>query len=347
MECASVLAGPSVGLFLAELGAEVVKIENKPTNGDVTRRWKLPSEDPNAPFSAYYACVNQGKTTLLLDLSTSEDRAIAMEYIAEADIFIGNFREESARKLGLDYASLKAQYPRLIYAQLNGFGKDDPRPAFDVVLQAEAGFLYLTGEQGRAPVKMPVALIDLLAAHQLKEGILLALMNREKTGNGCLVETSLLESAIASLANQATNWLMGGVIPQRIGTQHPNIAPYGDLFHCADGKEVVLAVGTERQFHALSKLLNHPEWAADLKFSTNAARVQHREHLNTEIREALVQVPSDLFIEQCNAHDVPVGRVRTMNEVFEQENAQKMVVDWTLPDGTSAKSVRSIAFRLS
>ena len=338
LELASVLAGPSVGMFFAELGARVVKVENARTGGDVTRNWKLPREDPTATDSAYYLSVNYGKETHLLDLTQPTDRARVLAWVDAADVVVSNFREQSARRLGLDAAACRARNPRLVYAQLYGFGRDDPRPAFDVVLQAEAGFLHLTGHPGAPPAKMPVALIDLLAAHQLKEGILLALWQRERTGRGATVSTSLLAAALASLANQATNWTIARTVPQRLGTRHPNIAPYGDLFACADGRSVVLAVGTERHFERLCGLLERPELTQDPRFATNAARVRHRDALNDLLTPAFLALPSDLFLERCAKLGIPAGRIRDMREVFEQPAAAELL----LPTG----AVRSVAFRL-
>ena len=184
VELASVLAGPAVGLFFAELGARVIKIENPVTKGDVTRAWKAPTEDKQKSDSAYYHSVNAGKEVHFLNLKTEEDRQQAYHLIEQADVVIVNYRVGAAQKLGMDYEYLNQLNPRLIYAELTGFGANDRRPAFDVVLQAETGFLYLTGEPDRPPVRMPVALIDILAAHQLKEGILVALLQRAQTGKG-------------------------------------------------------------------------------------------------------------------------------------------------------------------
>ena len=338
LELASVLAGPSVGMFFAELGARVIKVENARTGGDVTRNWKLPSEtDPEAE-SAYYQSVNYGKEVHFLDLTDSTDRARVLAWVDEADVVISNFRETSARRLGLDAATCRVRNPRMIYAQLYGFGKDDPRPAFDVVLQAEAGFLHLTGHPGAPPAKMPVALIDLLAAHQLKEGILLALWQRERTGRGATVSTSLLAAALASLANQATNWTIAGTVPQRMGTRHPNIAPYGDLFVCADGKSVVLAVGTERHFVRLCELLDLRNLPKDERFASNAARVRHRDALNELLTPAFQTITSDDFLTRCAELGIPAGRIRDMREVFEQPAAAGML----LPGGV----VRSVAFNI-
>jgi len=258
VELANILAGPSVGMFFAELGAEVIKVENKATKGDITRSWRLPSEPTNNDYSAYYCSVNWGKEVLMLDLKAETDLKQLYDLIAEADIVITNFKTSSAHKIGIAPNQLRQINSNLIIAHLSGFLNSD-RPAFDIVLQAETGFLYMNGEGERPPVKMPVALIDVLAAHQLKEAILLALLHRAKTGEGKTVSVSLYEAAISSLANQATNWLMADFIPQRMGTQHPNIAPYGDMFYTKDGKMLVLAVGTERQFEGLCKTLNLAE----------------------------------------------------------------------------------------
>jgi crotonobetainyl-CoA:carnitine CoA-transferase CaiB-like acyl-CoA transferase len=344
IELASVLAGPAVGMFFAELGAEVIKIENATTKGDVTRKWKLPTENPNASQSAYYSSVNWQKQVIFADLTTEIDQIKIQNLIKTADIVISNFNKKSAQKLQMDYETLKAMNPKLIFAQLTAFGENDDTPAFDVVLQAEAGFLYMTGEPNREPVKMPVALIDLLAAHQLKEGVLVALLQRERTGNGSYVTVSLVESAIASLANQATNWLMGNHIPQPMGTMHPNIAPYGDVFYTSDDKPIVLAVGTERQFRNLCDVLNLTELIKNENFATNSARVQNRETLKTVLAKAIKKYKRTDILNQLKSQKVPVGSIRNMEEVFELEAAKRMILRETLADGTVTERVRTVVF---
>ena len=347
VELASVLAGPAVGLFFAELGAEVTKIENAATGGDVTRRWKAPTEAAAKTDSAYYQSVNFGKRTLLVDLKDETARAQVYGLIAAADVVIVNYRPGGAAKLGMDYPILAAHYPRLIYAELTGFGDADDRPAFDVVLQAETGFLYLTGEADRPPVKMPVALIDLLAAHQLKEGVLLALLQREHTGRGAKVSTSLYDTALASLANQATNWLIAGYAPQRMGTQHPNIAPYGDIFQTADGAELVLAIGVEQQFQHLCTFLSLPELGQDERFSTNAQRVKNRATLIPLLQERIGRYTSRTgLLEQLQAHGIPAGAIRDLPDVFAQPAAQSMLVSSHDEAGEPITCVRSVAFRV-
>ncbi len=340
IELAGVLAGPAVGMFFAELGATVVKIENKTTGGDATRRWRVPEEDPQAAVSAYYCSVNWHKQVLMLDLQNTEGQQIAHNLIREADIVISNFKQSAAQRMRMDYAFLKTLNPKLIFGQITGFGGDDDTPAFDVVLQAEAGFLYMTGEPGRAPVKMPVALIDLLAAHQLKEGLLISLLHLYRTGKGSCITVSLFESAVASLANQATNWLMAGHIPQPMGTQHPNIAPYGDMLDTKDCKPIVLAVGTERQFENLCKTLKiNP--AAD--FFNNAYRVKHRAALLELLQPVFLQYNRDDLLALLRDAGVPAAAIRAMPEVFEHPLAQNMILEEILPDGQLTKRVKTVA----
>lgn len=347
VELASVLAGPAVGVFFAELGATVIKIENKTTGGDVTRFWKTANEDPAAAYSAYYCSINWGKQALLLDLQNEADQAIVHDLVAQADIVISNFRKHAAEKMRMDYDFLKKLNPRLIFGQISGFGEDDDTPAFDVVLQAEAGFLYMTGEPARNPVKMPVALIDILTAHQLKEAILIALLNRQSSGKGAYVAASLFESAVASLANQATNWLMAGHVPQRMGTQHPNIAPYGDIFDTKDDSQVVVAVGTERQFQQLCKVLNLNTLPDDARFANNASRVQHRKALVAALQPAFIQFDRDALLQAFRTEGVPAAAIRSMPEVFDLPLAQKMILEANLPGGQTSRCVRTVAFRSS
>lgn len=344
VELASVLAGPAVGLFFAELGAEVVKVENARTGGDVTRRWKLPTEPAHAAVSAYYCSVNYKKNVRMLDLSDPEGQTEVKALIAGADIVVSNFKRASACRLGMDYATLSAQHPGLIYAQLDAFGEEEPLPAFDVVLQAEAGFLYMNGEPGRDPVKMPVALIDILAAHQLKEAVLLALLHRYRTGKGSFVSTSLLDAAVASLANQATNWLMEGHIPQPMGTQHPNIAPYGDIFYAADDKPLVIAAGTEAQFVQLCQCLGLPGLPQEDRFGDNKSRVEHRGLLCDYLRPAFRKADRSAWLKKLGEAGVPVGSIRSMDEVFQRKRARELVLEELLPDGRMSRRVATTAF---
>jgi crotonobetainyl-CoA:carnitine CoA-transferase CaiB-like acyl-CoA transferase len=347
IELASVLAGPAVGMFFSELGAEVIKIENKSTGGDVTRKWKLPTEDKSVSHSSYYCSVNWQKRVLFKNLNDKPDQTEVLELIKNADIIISNFKPASAKKMGMDYKSVRSINNQIIYAELTSYGKQDETPAFDIVMQAEAGFLYMCGEPDQNPVRMPVALIDVLAAHQLKEGILLALLKKMRTGEGSFVTTSLLESAVASLANQATNWLMGDTIPQRMGSQHPNIAPYGDIFLTKDNLPIVLAVGTEKQFQLLCEVLKVEFLKNDNRFNINTLRVKNRTTLAKELAKAILLFDRKPLLDLLKKDGIPAGSIRNMKEVFEMEQAKEMILEETLEDGSETKRVKTVAFTVS
>ncbi len=345
VELASVLAGPAVGMFFSELGARVIKVENARTGGDVTRRWHTPGQDATLSDSPYYHSINYGKEVHLLDLTTASAREQVYAWVAEADIVVSNFRPEAAGKLGMDYAALRHHRANLIYAELSGYGPTDDRPAFDIVLQAETGFLHMTGHAGQAPARMPVALIDLLAAHQLKEGILAALWNRERTGAGACLHVSLYDAAVSSLANQAANWLMAGHAPERMGSQHPNIAPYGDLLRCADGQEVVLAVGSDQQFKDLCEVLALPKLADDARFATNAARVANRAALLQPLQEAVTAYDRPTLLRLLQSKVIPAGAILALPDVFAQPAARSLLLRQTLPDGRETVVVRTVVWQ--
>jgi crotonobetainyl-CoA:carnitine CoA-transferase CaiB-like acyl-CoA transferase len=327
------------------LGAQVLKIENSTTGGDMTRGWKLPVEPKETNHSAYFYSVNWHKKHVFMDLSQPEAQTAVHELVQTADVVISNFKPSSARKMRVDADTLCGLNSRLVFGQINAFADpEDESPAFDLVLQAEAGFLYMNGEPQRPPVKMPVALIDVLAAHQLKEAILIALLHRERSGRGAVVQTSLQESALASLVNQASNYLNAGHIPQPMGTQHPNIAPYGDAFATSDGQTVVLAVGTERQFERLCATLALPHVYADDRFASNGARVQHRAALAETLSEAIRTWETDALMTAFRQAGVPAARIRNMREVMELEAAQRMILEESYPDGTLSKRLKTNAF---
>ena len=347
IELANVLAGPAAGMFFAELGATVIKIENKSTNGDVTRSWKLPSENPKADSSAYFASVNWNKKSLFLDLKKESDKAVVLDLIKDADIVISNYKKGDDVKLGMDYRSLKAINPGLLYAHLSGFGEDSSRIAFDIVLQAETGFMFMNGTSESGPIKMPVALIDILAAHQLKEGILIAMINKMKTGKGSKVSVSLYDSAVTSLANQATNWLMGKEDPQPMGSLHPNIAPYGELFSTADDKLIVLAIGNDKQFEQLCLILKNESLLKNEKFHTNTARVKNRKELFEIIKPLIQQINCESLMNQFYKKDVPAGVIKSVKEVFVGANAKKLILKESTIKGEHTERVSSIAFKIS
>ena len=341
LELANILAGPITAMFFAELGARVIKVENPHTNGDATRQYKLPGEDPASDVSAYFACANWGKESVAIDTATAAGRGIVLDLAQRADIVIASFKPGDDVKLGLDPATLRALNPRLIYARISAYGNDDPRPGFDAILQAEAGFTYLNGESDGPPTKMPVALIDLLLAHQLKEGLLLALLKRERTGAGSLVSGSLLQAGIASLANQATNFLIGGVVPKRMGSEHPNIVPYGTVLTCSDGRELVIASGTERQYRALMTALELTTIGADARFVTGQLRVINRAALLAVLRPCAAAFTGEALAARLTQAKVPFGFVNDMAAVFAQPGAQQVLLTGRTPQGTVLRGVRS------
>jgi len=335
LELASVLAGPSVGQFFAELGASVIKVESLAGGGDVTRSWKLAGEQTD-DRSAYFTSVNWGKKSVAVDLSTPAGRLAVHKLASRCDLVIASYKPGDAEKLGVDYVSLAALNPALIYAQITGYGSANPRVGYDAVLQAETGYMFMNGEPGQASLKMPVALIDVLAAHHLKEGILLALLQRTRTGRGRLVEVSLVQAAVASLVNQATNWLVAQRLPQKQGSSHPNIAPYGDVFKTEDGQEVILAIGSDRQFSDLCAILDIAGLALEERFRTNRMRVENRLELNSVLQSRMGQYAAGALMSRLHDAKIPAGVIQSMDKVFAMPEAQTLLIE-----GGGLRGVRS------
>ncbi len=348
LELASVLAGPSVGQFFAELGAEVIKVENPKTGGDVTRSWKSAGETTD-DRSAYFCCCNWGKQSVALDLSKPADLETLKKMVPTMDVVIASYKPGDAEKLGVSYEQLKAINQQLIYGQITGYGSDDVRVGYDAVIQAESGFMDLNGAKDGPPTKMPVALIDVLAAHQLKEGLLLALLHRERTQQGGLVEVSLIQAALSSLANQATNWLVAKKLPTRQGSAHPNIAPYGDVFETKDHKQILLAVGSDRQFEDLMEVLGlSPDgsvrmkpWDLD-KFSTNQQRVKNRDELNRLLAGKIQEMNSSDLMAALLAKKIPGGLVQNVQEALAMPVAKEIMLE-----GDGLKGVRNFVGKMS
>jgi crotonobetainyl-CoA:carnitine CoA-transferase CaiB-like acyl-CoA transferase len=341
IELSTVLAGPAVGTFFAELGATVIKVENKQAGGDITRKWKLPSENGNR-VSAYFASVNYKKTYILADLLNADDKKAVLDLISHADIVLVNFKKGDDEKFGFTFRELAVLNPKLIYAHITGYGPDSEKTAFDAVLQAETGFMYMNGTIESGPLKMPVALIDILAAHQVKEAILLALLQRKETGKGAYVHCSLYEAAVSSLANQASNYLMTGAIGQPMGTLHPNIAPYGEILKTSDGKSLILAVGTDMQFKNLCDVLL-PGSSTDERFLTNTIRIRHRTELHALLCAAAIKMSAADIEKKFLEKGVPHGFINDVATVFENEMAKKMVLEETI-ENIHTKRVSTIAF---
>lgn len=343
VELASVLAGPAVGMFFSELGANVIKIENKLTNGDVTRKWKLPQEK-NETTSSYYHSINWNKKSLFLNLSKKEDLDIALSEIINADILISNFKKGSALKLNLDYQSIYKLNPEIIYASINAYGEESDQVGFDAMVQADSGWISMTGPKDGQACKMPVAIIDLMAAHQLKEGILIALIKKFKTGKGSKVTASLFESSIASLANQASGYLNTGHTPVRMGTMHPTIAPYGDLYTTKDKVELMIAVGTDRQFQVVADILEIDDHSIE-ELKRNQARVIQREKLNLLLQKAFYNFESDSILKAFRNKAIPIAIIKSLDEVFEHPLAKGMILE-DEDNGTLNRRVKTISFKI-
>lgn len=343
IDASSVLAGPSVATFLAELGADVIKVEH-PAYGDVTRSWKLPTEDKSSSVSAYFSSVNYNKEYIKLNLSAEEDHVEFMKLIDSADILIMNFKRSDYLKFQLDNSTLLSRNPRLIIGKINGYGEESDRVAYDLILQAESGFMSMNGQKDSPPTKMPVAFIDVLAAHHLKEAILLALYEREKTNKGKSVSASLYEAAISSLSNQASNYLMSGNIPQRIGSLHPNIAPYGELFGTKDGATMTFAIGSDKHFEKLCRVLKLSHLPASDKFNSNQMRIANRQELQKIIEEKTIQLNSGSLLSELEVLNVPAGKVRNLKEVFEDEKAKALILEEEI-EGIKTKRIRSKIFK--
>lgn len=343
IDLSTVLAGPSVGTFFAELGADVIKLEH-PKFGDVTRTWKLPKEDSNSNISAYFSSINYKKKYGKIDLKSDSDRDKLLSLIKESDIILSNFKNGDAEKFGISDELLLKLNPKIIIGKINGYGEDSDRVAYDLILQAETGFMSMNGTPESGPVKMPVALVDVLAAHHLKEGILLALYEREKMGIGKVVSVSLYEAAVSSLVNQASNYLMSGHIPQRIGSTHPNIAPYGELFETKDGATITFAIGSDTHFKKLCETLNLAQLVNDSKFKSNQVRVINRVELAKSLTQKIKNLISTDLLLELELLNVPAGKVKNLAEVFETKEAKSMIREEEI-DGVLTKRVTSIAFR--
>lgn len=324
LDLSRVLAGPWAGQVLGDLGAEVIKIE-RPETGDDTRSWGPPymqGTDGSSELSAYFLAANRNKQSLAIDIAHPEGQELVRKLVAESDVVLENFKVGGLKRYGLDYDSLKRVNPKLIYCSITGFGQDGPyanRPGYDFLIQAMGGLMSITGqpdgEPGEGPMKVGVALTDIVTGLYATIGVLAALSHRDRTGEGQYVETALLDAQVACLANQAMNYLTTGKAPTRMGNAHPNIVPYQD-FPTADGN-MVLTIGNDQQFSRLADVLGHPEWASDERFATNRARVTNRRELIPQLRQATVMRSTREWVEILERKGVPCGPVNTLDQVFE------------------------------
>src|SRR5688572_29543450 len=345
LELASVLAGPSVGQFFAELGADVLKIENTSTEGDVTRKWKSSLEDPETDISAYFSCANWGKRSVALDLKNPEALNFLHQLVQKTDIVIASYKPGDAEKLRVDYKTLSKLNPKLLYGHITGYGADNARAGYDAVIQAESGLMYINGQPESEPTKMPIAFVDILAAHQLKEGLLTALYLRERSGIGRLVEISLLDAALTSLANQGTNYLVAGFDPQRAGSEHPNIVPYGTIFTTTDQKQLILAIGDDRQFRNLCTVLGKPQIADDPLFSRNSARVKNRIVLNEKLKQLISGHTLEHLLAALERCFVPAGSVKSVSEALSGDAAKNLQLN-SEKNQEPLLGLKTVAFKL-
>jgi len=348
LDLSRVLAGPLATQNLADLGAEVIKIE-KPGEGDETRRWGPPfARDASGTDgdATYFFCCNRGKRSVTVDFTRPEGAEIIRRLAARADVLVENHKFGSLERYGLDYASLRTLNPRLIYCSITGFGQSGPyadRPGYDALIQAMGGLMSVTGEPdgspGGGPQKVGVAVVDLMAGSHATSAILAALLARVKTGNGMHIDTSLLDVQVAMLANQATAWLIGHSLPQRLGNSHPSIVPY-QPFACADG-QVMIAVGNDGQFAALCRAADCPELASDPRFRLNAGRVVHRQALLAALGPALLGKPCAEWVMLGRKHGFPCGPINTIDRVFAdpQVKARELVSDLQSPRYGTVKTV--------
>jgi len=329
LDLSRVLAGPYCTMVLGDLGADVIKVE--PPEGDETRAWGPPFAEGE---SAYYLCVNRNKRGMVVDLKTDEGQAALRALARKCDVLVENFRPDTLARYGLDYETLRAQDPRLVYCSISGFGQTGSlrdRPGYDFMIQAMGGLMSVTGEPDGEPMKVGVAVADLFAGQYAVIAILVALQARERSGEGQHIDIALFDAQLGWLANVASNYLISGNLPQRYGNAHPNIVPY-QSFVAADGW-FALAVGNDRQFARLCELIGKAEWGSDERFATNAARVIYRDELIALLEPIFALLRVDEWLSALEAADIPCGPINTLDKVFSepQVSAREMLITMEHP----------------
>jgi formyl-CoA transferase len=327
LDLSRVLAGPWCTQLLADLGAEVIKIE-RPGAGDDTRHWGPPWHgEGEKRVAAYFLSANRGKKSAAIDFAKPEGATLVRKLAERSDIVVENFKVGGLKKFGLDAESLRAANPRLIVASITGFGQDGPyadRAGYDFIIQGMGGMMSITGlpdgQPGGGPLRVGVAVVDLFTGMYTATAILASLFRRERTGEGAHIDMALFDTQIAVLANQVSNALVSGKDPPRQGNTHPNIVPY-QPFEAAD-KPLIVAVGNDRQFGKLAELCGHPEWTTDERFSTNAARVGNRAEMVRLVGECIRQKPAAEWFEKLDAAGIPAGPINTISEALADVQAQ-------------------------
>jgi crotonobetainyl-CoA:carnitine CoA-transferase CaiB-like acyl-CoA transferase len=345
LDLSRVMAGPWAGQILADLGADVVKVE-RPVVGDDTRSWGPPflkdaAGNPTRE-AGYYLSVNRGKRSITLDLDKPQGQEVVRALAARCDIVLENFKVGTLKRFGLDFESLSAINPRIIYCSITGFGQTGPKrdaAAYDFMIQAMGGLMSVTGERdgmpGAGPQKVGVPIVDIMTGMYAAVGVLAALARRNETGRGDYIDLAMLDVQSAFLANQAMNWLASGNTPKRNGNRHPNIQPQ-DVFPCADGF-VALAVGNDGQFARLAEVLGRPEWVKDERFATNPARVRNHTVLDPLLRAEFEKRARDDLVAALEAAGVPCSPINTVPEVFADPQVQHRRMLRELPHPTTGR----------
>lgn len=339
LDLSRILAGPWASQILGDLGAEVIKVE-RPGSGDDTRAWGPPyardEQGRDTPESAYYLCANRNKQSVAIDIALPEGQRLVRELATRSDVLIENYKVGGLRRYGLDYEALKAVNPRLIYCSITGFGQDGPyaaRAGYDFLIQGLGGLMSLTGrpdgEEGGGPMKVGVALTDILTGVYASTAILAALAHRTVSGVGQHIDLALLDVQLACLANQNMNYLTTGVVPRRLGNAHPNVVPYQD-FPTADGN-MILAIGNDGQFAKFCETVGKTEWAGDERFATNASRVAHRRVLVPLMRQVTVMRTTREWVAAFEAAGVPCGPINDLAGAFDDPQVLARGMKLTLP----------------
>jgi crotonobetainyl-CoA:carnitine CoA-transferase CaiB-like acyl-CoA transferase len=340
LDFSRILAGPFATMMMADLGAVVTKVE-RPGSGDDTRHWGPPFDASGQ--ATYFQSVNRNKQSIALDLADPEQRATARAAALRADVVVENFRPGVMERLGLGPDDLCAVNPALVYCSITGFGAGGgaPLPGYDLLIQALGGLMSITGDPEGEPQKVGVALVDVLAGLFATVGVIAALRHRDRTGQGQHVQIDLLSSLLAALVNQGAAYTAAGTVPARMGNRHPSIAPY-ELLRCAD-RELALAVGNDRQFAALCRVLGIPALGDDARFATNSARVGHRDELRSVLEEILVARPAADWAAELTAAGVPAGVVNDIAGAFALAESLGLepTVDLPRPDGTTVTLTRN------
>lgn len=334
LELARILAGPWIGQTLADLGADVIKVESP--DGDDTRKWGPPfiERSNGDKEAAYFHACNRGKRSITVDFTTQEGQAIIRNLAAEADVLVENFKLGGLAKYGLDYEALSAINPRLIYCSVTGFGQDGPyapRAGYDFIVQGMSGIMDLTGEPTGEPQKIGVAFADIMTGLYGTIAIQAALAERERSGKGQHVDMALLDTMVGVLANQAMNYLASGTAPSRMGNAHPNIVPY-QVFPCSDG-HFILAVGNDGQYKRFCRALGRDDLADNPDYATNSLRITHRETLASALAAETSLHSRAEILELCEAHGVPAGPINRVDDVFADPQVQARGMELALPEG--------------